>query len=221
LSGSANATVTANGSGNFSFTGLTSGSYTVTPSKSGFTFTPANRAVTVNAANVSGVSFTAAAPPAGQSLFTSQTPASLNNSDGAGVHYELGTRFTSTAAGQITAIRFWKDSNETGTHTGRIWSNSGQLLASVTFTGETASGWQQQALATPLAISANTRYVVTVNTGNTYYVATTNGLGSQVANGNLRSVVGTNGRYGSIGQFPTDSWESSNYFRDVVFVPNP
>jgi len=121
-------------------------------------------------------------------------------------------------AGHITAIRFWKDSSETGTHTGRIWSAGGTLLASVVFTGETASGWQRRTLALPLAIAANTEYVVSVNTGNTYYVATNNGLATAVTRNSLRSIVGSNGRYGAPGQFPTQSWQASNYFRDVEFV---
>jgi hypothetical protein len=51
-------------------------------------------------------------------------------------------------------------------------------------------------------------------------VFTKNGLASQVINGNLRSVAGSNGRYGSPGQFPTtNSFYSSNYFRDIIFVP--
>jgi hypothetical protein len=58
LSGAATATTTADGSGNFSFTGLANGSYTVTPSRSGFTFTPASRSVTVNGANQTGINFT-------------------------------------------------------------------------------------------------------------------------------------------------------------------
>jgi hypothetical protein len=90
----------------------------------------------------------------------------------------------------------------------------------VTFVNETASGWQKQALVTPLAISANTTYVVSVNTGNTYYVATAYGLASQVINGNLSSVVGNNGVYGVSGTLPTSSWQSVNYFRDIVFVPS-
>jgi hypothetical protein len=217
LSGAGSATTTADASGNYTFTGRANGSYTVTPSKSGFTFTPANAAVTVSNASVSGVNFTAAVNPS-QTLFTTQTPAITNASDGSTVNYELGMAFTSTVAGQITAVRFWKASSETGTHTGRIWSSAGVLLGSVTFTGETASGWQQQALTTPIAIAANTTYVVSVNTGNTFYVATNSGLASQIANGNLRSVVGGNGLYGSTGAFPTNSWLDSNYFRDVVFV---
>ncbi len=61
LSGAAGATTTTNGSGNYSFTGLANGSYTVTPSDAAFTYTPANQSVTINGANQTGVNFTAAA----------------------------------------------------------------------------------------------------------------------------------------------------------------
>src|SRR4029077_4491589 len=105
-------------------------------------------------------------PTSGQMLLTAQIPASLGNTDGAGVNYELGTRLQSDVAGQITAIRFWKDANETGTHTGHLWDAAGNLLATVVFSNETTSGWQQQSLVAPLAIAANTEYLVSVNTGN-------------------------------------------------------
>jgi Domain of unknown function (DUF1929)/Bacterial Ig domain/Glyoxal oxidase N-terminus/Kelch motif len=61
LSGAANATVTADASGNYSFTGLANGAYTVTPSKTGFTFSPLSQPATVNGANVSGINFTGTA----------------------------------------------------------------------------------------------------------------------------------------------------------------
>ncbi|MEZ0393375.1 MAG: Ig-like domain-containing protein, partial [Pseudobdellovibrionaceae bacterium] len=157
-------------------------------------------------------------PPSGTSvtLMTSQVPALVNLHDG--VSYELGMRFTSTVAGKITTIRFFKGSAETGTRTGKIYSSSGALLASVVFSGETAAGWQQMNLASPLSIAANTEYTVSVNTGAGYYVATNNGMASQISNGSLRSVVGNNGVYGPVGSRPTSSYESSNYFRDIVFV---
>jgi peptidoglycan hydrolase-like protein with peptidoglycan-binding domain/chitodextrinase len=154
---------------------------------------------------------------ASYSIFTMQTPAG-SYTDGPGQDYELGTKLTSTAAGQITGIRFYKSASESGTHTGRIWSNAGTELATVAFSGETASGWQTATLATPLSISANTTYVVSVNTGNAYYVATNNGLTSAITNGPLSTVVGNNGVYGNSGAFPTTTWQASNYFRDVVFV---
>jgi len=60
LSGTPNLTTTADSSGNFSFTGMGNGTYNLTPSKSGYTFTPASQSVTVNGANVPGINFTAA-----------------------------------------------------------------------------------------------------------------------------------------------------------------
>ena len=60
LSGASSATATADSSGNYSFAGLANGTYTVTPSKAGFTFSPASQSVTLNGANVTAINFTAA-----------------------------------------------------------------------------------------------------------------------------------------------------------------
>jgi hypothetical protein len=59
LSGAAHATTTANGSGVYTFPGLANGAYTVTPSRTGYTFSPASQNATVNGANVAGINFTA------------------------------------------------------------------------------------------------------------------------------------------------------------------
>jgi hypothetical protein len=176
----------------------------------------------LNAEVVAATQYADVADPANgpaQTLFTSQTPAETGVTDGLGVEYELGMLFQADVPGQITAVRYWKDANDNGTHTGNIWSAAGQLLASVTFTNETASGWQQQTLAAPLSIPAGFAYVVSVNTASSYYVATDNGLAAQIVNQHLFTVAGTNGFYGTPGQFPTSTFENSNYFRDVVFVP--
>ena len=194
----------------------TSGSVTVSPT--------ATQTYSITCTGTGGTSpavsarVTVGASAASASIFTTQVPATLNASDGASVNYELGTLFRSTSSGRITGIRFYKSNLETGTHTGRIWSATGTLLATVVFSGETASGWQAQNLTTPLAITANTTYTVSVNTGNSYYSATSGGLGSAVINGQLSTVVGSNGTYGPVAVFPTNTWNASNYFRDVVFV---
>jgi len=61
LSGAGSGTATADSSGNYTFTGLANGTFTVTPSKAGYSFTPAFQTATVNGANVTGVNFTASA----------------------------------------------------------------------------------------------------------------------------------------------------------------
>src|SRR6185312_9220302 len=58
LSGAATAGTTADASGNFSFSGLLNGSYTVAASKPGVTISPASQEVTVSSADVTGVNFT-------------------------------------------------------------------------------------------------------------------------------------------------------------------
>ena len=100
LSGAASKTATADSSGNYTFTGLANGSYTVTPSKSGFTFSPANQPVTVNGANVTAVNFTATAVPtwsisgtitpaasgSGALVTLSGTPSATTTANGSGVY---------------------------------------------------------------------------------------------------------------------------------------
>lgn len=61
LTGPSSATVTSDASGNFLFANLANGSYTVTPSKSGYTFNPSSGVQTVNNADISSVAFTATA----------------------------------------------------------------------------------------------------------------------------------------------------------------
>src|SRR5882762_4929051 len=55
---------------------------------------------------------------------------------------ELGVRFRSDTNGFITGLRFYKYASNGGTHIGNLWTNSGALMATATFTAESASGWQ-------------------------------------------------------------------------------
>src|ERR1051326_5078927 len=86
---------------------------------------------------------------------TTPTNASANDSSA----YELGVKFYSDISGFITSLRFYKGSANTGTHIGNLWTASGTLLATATFTNETSSGWQTVEFGTPVPIVANTTYV--------------------------------------------------------------
>ena len=92
LSGASAATIIADANGNYTFTGLANGSYTVTPTKAGFTFTPVNRAVTVNGANVTAINFTAQRPRR-ISISGTVSPASLGS----------GTIVTLSLSGSVIA----------------------------------------------------------------------------------------------------------------------
>jgi secreted trypsin-like serine protease len=59
------ASATTNSSGAYTLSGLGNGTYTLTPSLSGYSFSPASRSVTVNSANVSGQDFSGTASTGG------------------------------------------------------------------------------------------------------------------------------------------------------------
>jgi hypothetical protein len=62
----------ADSSGQYAFSGLANGTYTVTPTRTGYKFQPTNQSVTIIGANVTGVNFTGidltSLPPAPQNL---------------------------------------------------------------------------------------------------------------------------------------------------------
>ena len=212
----ANYTFTAADAGvhTFSVTLKTAGSQTVTATDTATSSITGSATVTVTAtANFTIWSNTA----------TPSTP-----DGGPDSPVEVGVKFRSDVAGSITGVRFYKSSGNTGTHIGNLWSSTGQLLATATFSGETASGWQQVNFATPVAITANTVYVASYHTNVGHYADDPNYFASSgVDNAPLHALAdGASGfdgvyAYGSTSVFPTNGWQASNYWVDVVFTDPP
>jgi uncharacterized protein (TIGR03437 family) len=170
------------------------------------------------------ITITAASEATTYSVWSSTTaPATVTDPDTQRV--ELGMKFRSSVPGSITGVRFYKGPQNTGTHVGHLWSKTGTLLATVTFTGETASGWQQATFATPVAITSNTTYVVSYLAPAGHYSANVNYFSNSAVNGPLTALRngqdGSNGvyAYGTSSTFPTSTWSSANYWVDVVFKP--
>ena len=148
---------------------------------------------------------------------------------------EVGVKFTSDAAGTISGIRFWKTSLKNGTHVGSLWTASGTLLASATFSGETSSGWQQVNFSTPVSISANTTYVAGYFAPKGHYSSTSNYFFSpppaggnildspplHVPGGRGNGPDGLNGvyAYAPSSTFPSNGYHGEQYWVDVIFNP--
>jgi chitinase len=115
LSGAAGATTTTNSSGAYTFTGLANGNYTVTPSDSGFTYTPANKSVTVSGGNQTGVNFTAAANKP-HSVMLSWSP-SASTVSGYNVYRSTvsGSGYTKLNSGLISSTSYDDTSVQSGT----------------------------------------------------------------------------------------------------------
>ena len=155
---------------------------------------------------------------------SSTVPSKVDSGDGSAGEY--GVRFRSDYDGYIRGIRFYKASTNTGTHIGNLWSNTGALLATANFSNETSSGWQEVTFSNPVAITANTTYVTSYFAPTGHYSDTagyfaTTGADAPPLHFLENGVDGPNGiySYGATSTFPTSSFNSTNYWVDVVYEP--
>ncbi len=163
------------------------------------------------------------APPAagtGGAVFDESTsPETLVDPDRSSV--ELGLRFSPKMDGVITAIRFYKSSENSGPHKGTLWDARGKALASVVFPAATSDGWQTARLSTPVAVSGGKTYVASYLARNGGYSADEGYFATAIENDYLIAPTGAGVySYGS-GSFPSDTYRNSNYYVDVVFSTDP
>ncbi|HEV8346689.1 MAG TPA: N,N-dimethylformamidase beta subunit family domain-containing protein, partial [Vicinamibacterales bacterium] len=136
---------------------------------------------------------------------------------------ELGVRFSSDIDGFITAVRFYKSAANNGTHLGNLWTAGGTLLATGTFTNETASGWQELRFNATVPILANTTYVASYHTnvghypGDSAYFASS-GVSSPPLRAPVSGAAGNGVFVYGASAFPTRSFKATNYWVDVTFA---
>ena len=170
-----------------------------------------------------GVSIVEATCPCSVFVPSLSTPWMLDSSDAAAV--ELGMKFTSDVGGVVNGVRFYKAPTNTGTHTGHLWTSAGALLATVTFSGESASGWQQANFASAVPIQANSTYVISYFAPNGHYSDDQYYFGKKSINqwplhGLKNGLDGGNGVFNYLASgFPSQTWFSDSYWVDVVFTP--
>ena len=204
---------------------LTSGSATST-TVTGLT---TNTAYTFTVAAINGIGTGPASAASSvvspeDTLFNFAPPAVADSGDTVGV--EVGVKFTADTTGSITGVRFYKASANTGTHVGSLWTSSGTLLASAAFTNESAAGWQFATFSSPVALTPGTTYVIGYYAPNGHYSYTASEFSSPFDNAPLHAVgngASANGvyMYGSGSTFPTNSYNATNYWVDVLFAPSP
>ncbi len=164
---------------------------------------------------------------ASQGVWTGITPTNLDN-DATGV--EVGTKFFSRVPGVATGVRFYKDTGNNGAHTGTLWSfdvggQTGTQVAAVSFTNETASGWQTANFSTPVTLTPQAMYVVSVYLpeGHTSYSPafySTAHISDYIASPAFNGVTyPATYRIGS--GFPSqNAGGSTGYAVDIAFAPN-
>lgn len=171
------------------------------------------------------------AVPCPCSVFTSD-PSPGDDTDAGGI--EVGMKFKSEVSGYVTGARFYKTAVMTGAHTGNLWSSNGTLLATVSFSGESASGWQEMSFSSPVSVTAETIYTISMFAADGRYAYTTNYFTSPVNNYPLRApaqgtadatdALANDGQGvfndGNSSAYPVFTFNRANYWVDVAFVAN-
>jgi hypothetical protein len=138
----------------------------------------------------------------------------------------LGVKFFSTVGGTISGIRFYRAHANANGYIVKLFTTGGALLASARTAKDTCAlpCWEQVGFAAPISISPRTTYIAAYYTSNGRYAADNNGLTNgygagplyaQATGGNL----GGNGVYTYSTGFPSQTYQNSNYWVDVLFQP--
>jgi hypothetical protein len=164
------------------------------------------------------VYYQAQAAPCECNVFGTPTGQTLNG----GSPLEVGFKFKPSVDGFVSGVRFYKQGSMSGTHTGHLWTMGGVSLATATFSSESASGWQSVTFSSPVAVTANTMYVASVDMADGSYLATANYFTADIVNGPLTAPstinAGGNGVYSATtGAFPASTFNATNYWVDVAF----
>ncbi|MBX3021793.1 MAG: DUF4082 domain-containing protein [Bdellovibrionales bacterium] len=175
---------------------------------------------------VSAVTQTPAPAPSELTVLGSRIPANPADTDPNAV--ELGVKFRSTVAGKIKGIRFYRSAASSSGFSVYLYNSSGTRMgtASIAASAVVLPGYVQVNFATPIAIAANTTYTASYFASNGRYAYELNAMVNAISNSTLSFLAGSsnggNGvyRYGSAGGTrPTQTYQNSNYFVDVVFTP--
>jgi len=154
-------------------------------------------------------------------LFGASIPRTTTDPDTRSV--ELGVRFQASEKGAVTGVRFYRGPENTGRHVGRLWGRSGELLAEATFADSNSVGWQSVRFSRPVTLSPGDDYVVSYLAPNGKYAADKGFFERNHVSGPLTAEEDRAGRpnglyrYGRSGGFPTQTWQSANYYVDVLF----
>jgi hypothetical protein len=129
------ASATSDASNNYTISSLANGTYTVTPTKSGCTFSPASASVTINGANVTGTNFTASCS-GGTTIFsngfdssTGWATAQVSGTGGAWTFVTSGTLPTTSPHGGTGMAKFNSYDSSSGSQT-RVYRTTGFAISS-------------------------------------------------------------------------------------------
>jgi hypothetical protein len=139
---------------------------------------------------------------------------------------ELGLQFKPSADGQIEGVRFYKSPQNTGIHSGSLWTQRGGLLATAIPIEETSSGWQEVIFLQPVPVQANTTYVASYHAAHGHY-SVDHGYFAMAGRSKNKLAAAQAGdqhptsvyAFSNAIIFPNKSGDGNNFWVDVLFTP--
>ncbi|GAA2207901.1 hypothetical protein GCM10009850_033590 [Nonomuraea monospora] len=134
---------------------------------------------------------------------------------------ELGMRFTTSRAGSVSALRFYKHPRSSDGHTASLWDDRGNRLAKASFTVESSQGWQEARLPKTVALSPGRTYTVSYFSADGRYAVVPGYFTRNSPRTESLRAQSRNGVYVyDSSAFPTRaSAGRHNYLVDVTFQP--
>ncbi|SDY36891.1 parallel beta-helix repeat (two copies) [Jannaschia faecimaris] len=135
---------------------------------------------------------------------------------------ELGMRFCVETAGEIDGFRVWRGEANDAEMPATLWDGNGNAIATATFVDTVDGGWQEVMLDTPIAVEAGQSYTVSYQAPQGTY-AYSQGFFDQTISSGALHVEADAGvfDYGLTNAAPTESYNQSNYWIDVLFDAAP
>jgi hypothetical protein len=132
----------------------------------------------------------------------------------------LGVEFKPAVNGKIYGIRYYKGYSNVGTHKAQLWNATSptNLLAESVFENESDRGWQTVSFTNPISLTANSTYIASYTAPYGKFAFNDGYFNTNIIKNNSLELI--RGRYGPIAEFLADSYNKSNYWIDVVFVPD-
>ncbi len=211
------ASATTTSTGAYTLAGLANGTYTVTPSLTGYTFSPTSLSVTISGANVTGKNFTATAVTTGDTPLTSGVGLAGSVALNAYKYYTIvvpsgATNLTVTLTGLSADVDLYVNNSTThpttSSYYGRSW-NSGTTSESLSWTTPTVATWCIGAYG---YAAGSYTVTATVTTGTvTYSISGTITLNGAGLSGVAVSTTGASATTSSTGAYTLSGLANGTY----------
>lgn len=135
---------------------------------------------------------------------------------------EFGATVHTDSNGYLGAVRFYKPLRSTATlHAVHVWTASGVLLGSGVSSHETAVGWQEVRLNSPVPVQQGVNYIISYYSSDNVYVSSLGALSTQAGSGLIHANANGSWYHAGSDAFPDQNGTnnaSASFWVDAILT---